>query len=36
VDKLGDLRCDAIHHDGTNHLLYRTYSPEHGTHKLTC
>ena len=25
VDKLGDLRCDAIHHDGTNHLLYRTY-----------
>ena len=22
VDKLGDLRCDAIHHDGTNHLLY--------------
>ena len=27
VDKLGDLRCDAIHHDGTNHLLYRTYKP---------
>ena len=25
VDKLGDLRCDAIHHDGTNHYLYRTY-----------
>ena len=25
VDKLGDLRCDAVHHDGTNHLLYRTY-----------
>ena len=25
VDKLGDLRCDAIHHDGTNFLLYRTY-----------
>lgn len=25
VDKLGDLRCDAIHHDGTNYLLYRTY-----------
>ena len=21
VDRLGDLRCDAIHHDGTNHLL---------------
>lgn len=23
VDKLGDLRCEAIHHDGTNHYLYR-------------
>lgn len=21
VDRLGDLRCDAIHHDGTNHLF---------------
>ena len=21
VDRLGDLRCDAIHHDGTNHYL---------------
>ena len=27
VDKLGDLRCDAIHHDGTNHYLYRAYKP---------
>ena len=27
VDRLGDLRCDAIHHDGTNHYLYRTYKP---------
>lgn len=25
VDKLGDLRCDAIHHDGINHYLYRTF-----------
>lgn len=25
VDELGDLRCDAVHHDGTNHLLYRVY-----------
>lgn len=25
VDRLGDFRCDAIHHDGTNHLLYRAY-----------
>ena len=27
VDKDGDLRCDAIHHDGTNYYLYRTYKP---------
>ena len=26
VDKKGDFRCDAIHHDGTNHYLYRTYN----------
>lgn len=25
VDELGDLRCDAIHHDGTNHYLYRVF-----------
>ena len=25
LDKYGDLRCDAVHHDGTNHYLYRTY-----------
>ncbi len=25
VDKQGDLRCDAHHHDGTNHYLYRVY-----------
>ena len=27
VDRLGDLRCDAIHHDGTNYYLYRAYKP---------
>lgn len=27
IDHLGDLRCDAIHHDGTNHYLYRVYKP---------
>ena len=27
VDRLGDLRCDAVHHDGTNHYLYRCYKP---------
>ena len=25
VDKDGDLRSDQIHHDGTNHVLYRVY-----------
>lgn len=25
VDKDGDFRCDDIHHDGTNHYLYRVY-----------
>lgn len=25
VDRLGDLRCEAIHHDDTNHYLYRVY-----------
>lgn len=25
VDRNGDLRCDAVHHDGTNHYLYRVY-----------
>ena len=25
VDKYGDLRADAYHHDGTNHYLYRVY-----------
>lgn len=25
VDSMGDLRCDMVHHDGTNHLLYRVW-----------
>lgn len=25
VDRLGDLRCEASHHDGTNYYLYRAY-----------
>lgn len=25
VDKNGDLRGDVVHHDGTNHYLYRVY-----------
>lgn len=27
VDELGDLRCDDIHHDGTNHYLFRMLKP---------
>ncbi len=25
VDRNGDLRCEAVHHDGTNYYLYRVY-----------
>ncbi len=25
VDKDGDFRCDDVHHDGTNHYLYRVF-----------
>lgn len=28
VDRQGDLRCEAIHHDGTNHYLYRAIKPD--------
>lgn len=28
VDKNGDLRCDVIHHDGTNHQLYRVFKDD--------
>lgn len=27
VDRYGNLRCDAVHHDGTNHYLYRMWKP---------
>ena len=27
VDGYGNLRCDSIHHDGTNHYLYRKWKP---------
>ena len=27
VDEYGDLRCDDIHHDGTNHYVYRMWKP---------
>lgn len=25
LDEAGDLRCTAVHHDGTNYILYRVY-----------
>lgn len=28
VDEYGDLRCKAVHHDGTNYILYRAYRDE--------
>ena len=30
VDQHGDLRADGIHHDGTNHYLYRVYKEDAG------
>lgn len=27
VDGYGNLRCDDVHHDGTNHYLYRMWKP---------
>ena len=38
VDRLGDLRCDAIHHDGTNHLSapgrFCSFSPNRKCRKM--
>lgn len=28
LDDRGDLCCEAIHHDGTNHYLYRVFKPD--------
>ena len=30
IDEYNDLRCDAYHHDGTNHYLYRQIRSEIG------
>ena len=30
IDEYNDLRCDAYHHDGTNHYLYRQMRPDIG------
>lgn len=27
LDYRGDLRCDCVHHDGTNYLMYRVWKP---------
>ena len=34
VDKKGDFRCRAIHHDGTNHYLYRTFKNGVSDHQI--
>ena len=36
VDELGDLRCDATHHDGTNHYLYRAIKSNERTAISAC
>lgn len=28
VDKRGDFACKGIHHDGTNHIIYRVFKDE--------
>lgn len=28
VDRYGDMRADSIHHDGTNHYLYRVWKDD--------
>ena len=27
VDELGDLRCNDVHHDGTNYYMFRVFKP---------
>lgn len=34
VDDLGDIRCKAVHHDGTNYYLFRAVKPEMNTEIL--
>ena len=34
VDRLGDLRCDAVHHDGRNYYLYRVYKDDATTGQI--
>ena len=36
VDKNGDMRCDAYHHDGTNHYLYRTFKGNVTDEQIDC
>ncbi|MBQ2641376.1 MAG: hypothetical protein IJG15_05200 [Lachnospiraceae bacterium] len=28
VDERGDIACNDIHHDGTNHIIFRMWKPE--------
>ena len=34
VDKYGDFRADAVHHDGTNHYLYRVFKDNASTEQI--
>ena len=34
VDTKGDLRCDAVHHDGTNYYLYREIKSDVSDEKI--
>lgn len=34
IDDLGDIRCEAVHHDGTNYYLFRAVKPHMNTEIL--
>ena len=34
VDKTGEFRCDAVHHDGTDYMYYRKYKRGVGMDKI--
>ena len=36
VDRYGDLRADAVHHDGTNHYLYRVFKDNASPEQVEC
>lgn len=36
IDKYGDFRCTAVHHDGTNYYLYRAIKENISEKQLRC